>query len=350
VRLDLDFGEGVTLTGRVLRNGEPLAGERVSLNGPESAGRWGETDHEGRFHFEALAEGSYELAVMSRGGARHQEKLELAGDRDVLIELRTVFISGRVADAADRSPVAGAAVVLLPREGGGEAGRFFPVETSTDSRGVFRLIDVPQGDWKVRVSQEGYAPVEEEVQVADAPVDGMEIALQATEGVTLEVVLPNGRPPSQVRSAVLDASGRLVSTGSHTVRETGRVRISSVAPGAWELVLDADGWAPVSLPVTAPGDAGRVVLATPGGVRVEVPALAGGRVGGTVRFTDAAGRVFRAVWGNEVQSEFALQNGTREFQRIPVGAWTVTVTAADGRTWTGTAAVAAGGKIQVKLD
>jgi uncharacterized GH25 family protein/protocatechuate 3,4-dioxygenase beta subunit len=349
VRLDLDFGEGFTLTGRVLRNGEPLAGERVSLSGP-ATGRWGETDHEGRFRFEALAEGSYELAVMSRGGARHEEKVELTGDRDVLVEFRTVSVSGRVADAADRSPIAGAAVVLLPREGGGEAARFFPVETSTDSRGAFRLSDVPEGAWKVRVSQEGYAPAEEEVQVTDAPVEGVEIALQATEGLTLEVVLPNGRSPSQVRSAVLDPSGRLVSTGSHTVRETGRVRISSVAPGSWELVLEADGWAPVSLPVTAPGDAGRVVLATPGAVRVEVPALADGRVGGNVRFTDAAGRVFRAIWGNEALTEFTLQNGSRDFQRIPVGAWTVTATAADGRTWTGTAAVTASGRTVVRLE
>jgi uncharacterized GH25 family protein len=352
-RLDLDFdaeGKGFALTGRVLRNGQPLAGEIVSLDAVAGSDRWGETDHDGRFRFEGLAEGSYDLAVMSRGGTRHHEKVELTEDRDLLIDLQTASISGQVTDAADHGALSGAAVLLLPREGGGEAGRFFPVETSTDSRGAFRLLDVAEGNWKLRVSQEGYAPSEQDLQVADAPVDGLEIALQATEGLTLEVVLPNGRPPTEVRSAILDAAGRVVSTGSHTVRENGRVRISSVAPGAWELVLDADGWASVSLPVTAPGDAGRVVLATPGGVRVEVPALAGGRIAGTVRFTDAAGRPFRAVWGGEAQSDFPLQEGEREFQRLPVGAWTVTVTAADGRTWTAPAAVTAGGKVVVRLE
>lgn len=347
-RLDLDFGEGVTLTGRVLRNGEPLASATVSLNGA-AAGRWGETDHEGRFRFESLAEGTYDMVVMTRGGTRHQEKIEVAGDRDVLVDLRTVAVSGRVTDSADRSPIAGASVVLLPREGGGE-GRVFPTETSTDSRGAFRLADVAAGAWKLRVSQEGYAPAEEDVQIEDAPVEGIELALQATEGITLEVALPNGRPPSEVRSAVVDASGRVVSTGSHTVREGGRVRISSVAPGAWDLILDADGWAPVTLPVTAPGDAGRVVLALPGAVRVEVPALADGRVGGNVRFTDAAGRPFRALWGGEAMSDFPLQNGARDFQRIPVGTWTLTVTAADGRTWTGTATVPSAGQPVVKLE
>lgn len=348
-RLDLDFGGGVTLTGRVLRNGEPLSSAMVSLGGP-GGGRWGQTDHEGRFRFEGLEEGSYELAVTTGGGTRHQEKVEVAEDRDVLIDLRTVAVSGRVTDSADRSPIAGAAVVLLPREGGGEAGRFFPVETSTDSRGVFRLLDVAEGAWKLRASQEGYATAEEEVQVEAAPVDGVELALQATEGVTLEVTLPNGRPPLEVRSAVLDPSGRMVSSGRHVVREGGRVRISSVAPGSWELVLDADGSAPVSLPVTAPGDAGRVVLATPGSLRVEVPALADGRVAGTVRLTDAAGRVFRALWGDEAMSDFTLLSGSRELPRLPVGTWTLTATAADGRTWTGTATVTPAGKPVVKLE
>ncbi|HEX3128346.1 MAG TPA: carboxypeptidase regulatory-like domain-containing protein [Thermoanaerobaculia bacterium] len=350
-RLDLDFGQGAMLTGRVLRNGEPLSSAMVSLNGP-GANRWGQTDHEGRFRFEALPDGRYELAVSTGGGTRHEENVDMAGDdRDLLIDLRAVAVSGRVTDAADRSPIAGASVVLLPREGGaGEAGRFFPVETSTDSRGAFRLADVAEGAWKLRVTQEGYAPAEEEVVVETAPVEGVELALQATEGVTLEVVLPNGRPPSEVRSAVLDSSGRLVSTGRHTVREGGRVRISSVAPGSWELILDTDGWAPVSVPVTAPGDAGRVVLAQPGAVRVEVPALADGKVGGNVRFTDAAGRPFRAIWGDETLSDFPLQNGARDFQRLPVGAWTLTVTAADGRTWTGTATVTPAGKPVVKLE
>lgn len=355
VRLDLDFaeeGDGGTLTGRVLRNGEPLSSAMVSLTGP-GASRWGETDHEGRFRFEAVPKGSYELAVMVRGGTRHEEKLDIAGDRDVLIDLRTVTVSGRVTDAADRSPISGASVVLLPREGGSDASRFFPIETSTDSRGAFRLLGVTEGAWKVRVSQEGYAPGEEEVTVEaaeGAPVEGVELALQATEGVTLEVVLPNGRPPSEVRSAVLDASGRVVSAGRHMVREGGRVRISSVAPGSWELVLDSDGWAPVSLPVTAPGDAGRVALATPGSLRVEVPALADGRVGATVRFTDAGGRLFRTLWGDEAMSELPLQNGSRDFQRLPVGSWTLTVTAADGRTWTGSATVSPAGKPVVKLE
>ncbi len=349
VRLDLDFAEGVTLTGRVLRNGEPLTGEMISISGPEG-NRWSETDHTGQFLFKGVPEGTYDLTVMTRGGARHQESVELSSDRDVLIELRTVSVSGQVTDAGDRSPISGASVVLLPQQEGESAGRFFPVETSTDSLGAFRFLNVTEGSWRIKASQEGYAPAEEALEVSGSPVEGVELKLQATEGITLEVMLPTGRPPVQVRAAVIDASGRTVSVTSHNVGENGRVRISSVAPGAWELLIDADGWASQSLAVTAPGDAGRVVLPSSGGLTVEVPALAGSAVGAKVVLTDAAGKVFRTLRAGEVQSDFGLEDGRRELQRVTVGAWTLTVTAADGRTWTGSAVVTPNGKATVRVE
>jgi hypothetical protein len=46
-----------------------------------------------------------------------------------------------------------------------------------------------------------------------------------------------------------------------------------------------------------------VILAAPGALRVEVPALAAGRVGANVRFTASAGRPFRALWGDDVKAE-----------------------------------------------
>jgi protocatechuate 3,4-dioxygenase beta subunit len=349
-RLDLDFGGGFTLTGRVLRNGEPLTGETVVLNGASSAGRWSETDHEGRFRFEGLEAGSYDLGILGRrSGAQHTEKVEVTADRDLLIELRTAAVSGRVTDAADRSPLANAAVALLSTEPGGEGRGAFPLETTTDSRGVFLLRDVAEGSWKIRASLDGYAPVEMDLQTSGALVDGVDFALQATEGVSVELLLPSGRPPSEAEVAVLDPAGRVVSTGTYPVGEGGRVRLSSVAPGSWELLFDVDSAAPLAVPVTAPGDAGRVILPPPGSLSLKVPALAGARVGARVRL-DSNGKLFRTVWGSQVLSEFELQDGTRELQRIPPGAWNLTVTADDGRIWKTTATVVAGGRAAVRLE
>lgn len=180
VRLDLDFSGGFTLTGRVLRNGEPARGERVLLGNRAGSARWGETDHEGRFRFEGVDAGRYDLRVLSfRAGRPWSEELDLTADRDLLIELRTASISGRVLAGADRRPLANVRISLLPPEGAQGGGQpFFPSEVVTDSRGFFQLRDVAEGAWRLQASFEGYASTELSIQVtAGVPVDELELTL-----------------------------------------------------------------------------------------------------------------------------------------------------------------------------
>jgi protocatechuate 3,4-dioxygenase beta subunit len=350
-RLDLEFGGGLTLSGRVLRNGEPAVGLNVMVSGGGAGGRFGDTDHQGRFRFEGLDAGPYELEVFGfRSGSRHHEQVDLTADRDLLIDLRSVAVTGRVVDSADQSPIPNAQVTLLAAEAEPQ-GPFQAIETTSDTRGVFRLRDVGEGGWKLRAVLPGYAPAEVDVQVAEGtPVDGVEIALQATEGVVLEVLLASGRPPDEVSTSVLDAAGRVVASASYPTGEDGRVRIASVAPGTWELLLEADGTAAVSLPVTAPGNAGRVILPQPGGLNLKVPSLADARVGAKVTLVDSGGKPYRTPWGNAIMQDFDLYGGTRKFERLPPGNWTVNVSATDGRTWTGKATVVPGGMAEVTLE
>ncbi len=349
-RLDLEFKEGHLLSGRILRNGEAARGEHVILNGPGVAGRWGKSDHEGRFRFEGLEPGTYELEVMDRRGqANHRESVELDGDHDVLVELDTVSLVGRTVDSADRSPIQGVRVSLLPPEGEGSASSYLALEAVTDSKGEFRLPDVPDGKWRVRAMLEGYAPGEVALQLTGSPVDDLEIPLQATEGVTLDVLLASGRAPEAVQSAVLDAAGKVVAASTYPVGENGRVRIASMAPGSWELLLKADGTATVSLAVTAPGHAGRVLLPVPGTLDLKVPALAGARIKAEARLTGADGKLFRIPWG-DARSAFELDSGSLKLDSLPPGAWKVDVTAADGRSWTGTATLVPGTTVPVTLE
>ncbi len=349
-RLDLEFGGGLTLSGRLVRNGAPVRGQSLTLQGNASEMRWGETDHDGRFRFDGLEKGSYELELTSfRGGLRHQEDVEMTDDREVLIELNTVTVSGRVLDGVDSSPIAGATVTLLP--GADLRDSSFPPEVRTDSRGAFRLPDVSEGDWTVRAVAEGYGPVEMSLAVAGTPMDDLDLTLQATEGVSFEVVLPSGRPPDQVQLAVLDAAGKAVASGSYPVGENGRVRVSTIPAGTWELLLDSPGAAPTSVSITAPGNAGRVILPPAGGLRIQVPGLSGARTAATVALTGAGGRPFRALeWSGGVKTSFELDSGSRRFERLPPGVWEVRVTAADGRTWTGKANVAPGVTAEVVLE
>ncbi|HET9229300.1 MAG TPA: carboxypeptidase regulatory-like domain-containing protein, partial [Thermoanaerobaculia bacterium] len=350
-RLDLEFEGGLLLTGRVLRNGEAAGGLNVMLSGAGVSSRHGDTDHQGRFRFEGLEAGSYELQVYGfRSGSRHREALELSDDRDVLVELNTVSVSGRVVDAEDQSPIANAQILLMAAQQD-ESAPWQNTETTTDSRGSFRLRDVAEGSWRVRALMSGYAPEELEVQVdSDRSVDGLELSLEATEGLVVEVLLPSGRPPEIVHTAVFDATGRVVSMGSYPAGEDGRVRVASVAPGTWDLFLDADGSATVVVPVTAPGNAGRVVLQRPGALRLKVPGLAEARVAAKVTLTDAGGNLYRVPWGGQVRKEFELTEGMRRFDKLAPGQWTLSVAATDGRSWTGSATVAPGATAEVTLE
>ena len=123
-----------------------------------------------------------------------------------------------------------------------------------------------------------------------------------------------------------------------------------MAPGAWELYLDAEGAAPIVVSVTAPGNAGRVVLPRPGGLTVMVPGLSQARVGAKVTLTDAGGKPYRMPWGGVVQKDFDLYGGMRRFEELPPGPWTLSVSATDGRTWQGSATVVPGGMAEVTLE
>jgi uncharacterized GH25 family protein len=343
-RLDLQLGGGRTLTGVVLSNGEPLAGASLSLVRPRTTTRQtAATDHQGGFRFGGLEDGVYDLDVRTPKGAQHHESVEVSGDREIRVELRTASLAGRVIDAADSSPVAGARISLRsPGEGPA------PFEdATTDARGAFRLLEVGDGTWKLRASREGYAPAEREVRVDGSAADGIEIRLDPTEGVTVEALLATGQPPERLRVAALDTAGKVAASGTYPTGENGRTRLSNVPPGSWQLLIEADGSASLTVPASVPGPAIRAVLPAAGQVRITVPALEGGTA--KVTLTGAGGLYRGFDWDNSVKSEWELEGGALVLPRVPAGVWRVTARAADGRSWSGTATVTAGGVAEVGL-
>lgn len=349
-RLDLRFGEGFTLSGTVLRNGRPWPGAGVWLERKDTTrgGRAAEADHQGNFQFGGLETGTYEIAVtVSRGGIRHKEAVEISGDREVRIDLQTASLSGRVVDATELGPVAGARITLEPAEGPPSG---LPAEVTTDAQGVFRLGEVSEGTWKLQATREGYAPAERQIQVAGTPLDEIEIALQSTDGLALEVLLASGRPPEQIRAAVLDGNGRVVAQGTYPTGENGRVRLSDVPAGSWTLHVESDHSSSATLQVTSPGPVVRVVLPAGGDLRVKVPALVASGGKATITLTGSGGAPLRKLGWDGLRSEWDLYLGSAHFVRVPAGAWQVTVRAADGTTWTTTATVTPGAVVEVNLE
>ncbi len=354
--LDLRFGGGITLTGRAVQGDTPVRGADLALVGTdiESSGR-GRTDSDGRFSVGGLDPGSYQLELNQwETGLFHEEKLDVRGPRDVLVRVPTARISGRVVDAADRRPVSGVRVTVSSQDPDAARNAAFRLDrsSSTDLEGRFSIANVADGTWRVSATAESYAAKTTDVTVRSGrDVDNVSLALDATEGLTLMVTLASGQPPAEAFVAVLDAGGRSVLGGGYATGENGRLRLSTVPPGSWDLLVGAGGSATLSMRASAPGGPIPVQLSPACVLDVRVPALEGSSAVATATVTGADGRPFRTLSRySEPRTQLRLDAGRLRVDDLPPGSWAVSVSASDGKTWGGTAQTAPGAPATLTLE
>jgi protocatechuate 3,4-dioxygenase beta subunit len=334
VSLDLDFAAGFTLTGTVTHGGFALQGATVGARGL-SVGYAGNTttDADGSFRFEALEEGRYWVGLYDfASGLRHSEEVEIDGDSELSIELITDKVSGVVANAFDREPVADARVVLEALLEDQEiAARLLQPGGISDSSGYFSLGEVSHGLYDLVVSRTGYSESRTPLDIS-GPEEDMELELTPTEGIFFELSVAAAGPVDWATAVVLDGD-QPVARGSWAASDKGRLRVTGVPPGRYEMLIWAPGGATQSLSVLSPGDLGAVTLARGGTADVVVPELADDGTVAEARLVGADGRGYRAVFGAQVTEEFPLREGRTRILGVPAGTWSVQVDTADGRSW-----------------
>jgi protocatechuate 3,4-dioxygenase beta subunit len=352
VTLDLDFGTGHVLTGRVLQGGEPLVGVRVQVVGL-SAGKsaLATTTFEGTFRLTGLATDDYHLSVQNwRTGLQHTEKLSLSADQEIDVEIGGAPLRGVVRSGVDGGPVSQAQVRLV-LEGGDAVGRVIAPTTATGSDGTFRFEAIAEGIWRVRVTKEGYAFAEQTVTVAGTPGEEIEITLQPTQGLEVQVLLPDGRPADYAAVVLLDEGGNTVASGQYRTREGGLIHLDTAPPGRWWLQASGDNLGAVRQRVEVPGPRVEVRLSASGWLDLRIPALEGSALPATVAIRGSDGAPYVAVSGFGFgQTQQFLYRGHLERLPLPAGNWTLTVTAGDGRRWEGVARVTAGETVELVLE
>lgn len=183
--LDLVVSPGITLTGRVLLDGAPLANASIMVQGdlrpenPENLGQTG-TDWEGRFRISGLLPGHHRLVLAGPGGVGHGSDLEITGDREITLEIVTGSVTGRILSTAG-TPVAGALVTALgddPSLGTGFQG---PAARS-DENGEIELPHLAAGSYRITVRKEGFTPAESRVVVTPGGTVQMQIVLKERSG------------------------------------------------------------------------------------------------------------------------------------------------------------------------
>ncbi len=355
VRLDLEFTPGFEVTGMVVQGGQPVTDARVNFvpsgeGAEERIGASVSTDYQGRFRLEVSAPGTYTASIHHfDSGIQHNEDVEVSHGSDLTIELPTNLLAGQVRDASSREPLADARVELQS-----EGERRLPGgRVTTDGEGRFRFEGVAAGDWTVRASKDGYAPAERRVTLASGDtVDDVVLDLSATEGLTLDVLLPSGEAADQVTVAVVDTGNRPSFTGNYGTGEGGRVHVPSAPPGQWDVLVSGNGGATVRISASIPGPPIAIRLPYAGSVEVIVPELDGGSVQQPVKaeLVSADGRAHAAVYRfGAPRSAWTLRGSQVRIDSVPVGSWRVNVTAADGTSWSGSVTVTPGGVAQLVL-
>jgi hypothetical protein len=284
-------------------------------------------------------------------GLAHNETVELATSKEIVLEIPTARVSGRAVDATDRQPLSGVSVVLDGADSG--AAGMLPTHTaSTDLDGRFVVENLADGNWTLTANREGYAAVSMTVPVLHGKdADGLQLSMEPTEGLILEARLPSGAPPDELSVAVLNPSGGALVSGRYATGENGRVRLSSVPAGEWRLVVSAGGSATSNLQARAPGPAVPVQLQPASGLRLHVPELSDPSSVATARIVGADGMPFTALsWSAQPRSEWRMTGGRLEFGSLPPGSWSVNVAAPDGRSWQATAVTTAGSTASLELE
>jgi len=336
VPAELVFDTGVTLSGRVHQAGVPIAGATLTAsNTSEDRTGWSQTDADGFFAVDGLVPGSYDLMIREfRTGLAHTETVEVSTSREIEIEIPSAVVRGTVIDATDRRPLAGVQLLLTAI---GETPRgFMPLHSATsDSVGHFELPAIADGTWELSAEKQGYAARLQTIQVEhERSEENVRVSLDPTEGISLAVRLPAGGAPDEVRLAVLAGETTIVS-GSYSTGENGSVRVSTVPPGNWDVLISAPGTSTSSFRVAAPGPKVPVQLKPATRLTIEVPDLAESDLFATVKLTGSDGLPYRTLgWSGQLQSSWQMSGG-REIITLPPGGWTVRVESRDGQVWTG---------------
>ena len=353
VELDLEFGSGFTLSGRVIRRGEPVSGAYVVASGTGFGGSpRGTTLGDGSFRLEGLSAGIYRVSASDPlGGGSAETTVAIEDDTEVDLTLAAARLEGAVVSSLDRAPIRGATVSLIRSEADPSPTLWRPkLSGTTDVEGAYRLADVALGSYRVTVRAEGFAAAEGTYEVrSEDQADRIDFALDPNEGATLRVRLWTGSPASELWVAGLDPSGRIAWNLSATCDAEGVARITTLPPGEHRLLVGASGAATAEGTVVSPGGELDLFLPQPGLVRLSAPTVAARDALLAVSAVDAAGTPYRILGpiGSRGEQNLWVARGLE--MQLPPGRWTLSATGPDGVSLSAQVTVSAGSRTIAEL-
>jgi protocatechuate 3,4-dioxygenase beta subunit/5-hydroxyisourate hydrolase-like protein (transthyretin family) len=314
IEVDIEFGGQAELVGVVSRAGRPASSVLISATPilPEirTRGRT-ESDDDGSYRIEGLADGRYQLVFSGASGPYHRTA-DVQGSTRLDIELPSSSISGMVIDAQSHAPLADVDVTAIS---GQERMSADVRRATTDSTGRYMLTDLDAGTYQVRATRSGY---QQEVRVVNVRQtdERWDFELHRGSGIRLRVVdAVNGAPISRA-NVRLTTRGVLAFADTLTLDDAGRGALPTLASGDYVLAVMVDGYAPRSLAVQLPVSTIDVSVEPGGRVQLRMPAAMSTRV----RLLDAAG-IPQVVPGSDPAGWTAVAGPTTVWTNVATGSY-----------------------------
>lgn len=346
---DVEFRRGVTLSGRVLFDDEPVPDARLSVRG-ETSGleRWTFTAHDGGFRLEGLERDHYWLGV-SQPTRRltHNATVELQEDLDLEIRLEAATLAGAVTDRDSGAPVRSAILSLSP-----ESGPEFVIAAGAHDDGTFLLLHVPPGSYRLSVKAPGYAVLEKELELqAGEELLDLALPLARAEGATVIVHRTSGDVPPLVYVLALDATGRTVLAETRAPEASGLLALDSLPAGTWQLFLAGQGAGTLRVTIEVPAKPVQILLPTAGALQVRVPELVRSGLPATLRLLSLQGEPLRTLEpGRGLVADWPVRDGKARLEAVPAGTWTVQATSPAGRIWSSVVVTPGSGEVGLSLE
>ena len=340
--VEIDFSQGVTITGRVTQNGSVVSGGNVNFSPKKrvSTGGSSQINSDGSYAVSGLPSGDFNVRVFTYGGVQYQTDYSVAGNATFDIDIKGATLHGRVVDASTGDPVADGRVWIEPTKDVKVS-----QNTTTDSQGKFVMNALPDGTITLRATREQFAPVTQSVVVASGTAPDVELRLDRGQEATVRIVdAQSGNP---INGYVWVWSGRK-NVASAAPGDDGVMRVW-LASGTYKASVSAQSYVTSNVDLIVPGPELRVPLTRGGNLLIT------SRGGGDVRIslaglpleTSGAGGIVTAKRMMRLSAGVQANSGT-----LPPGRYSVELLATDRVTVKQSYSVdiVAGQTAQVNID
>lgn len=283
--VELNFEEGITVSGHVTKGGGPLPGGNINFapkRRPASASAPASTSQQnanatigldGNYVASGLSVGDYDVRIITTG-ISFATTYSVVSNATFDVDIKGALLRGHVVDAGTGAPVANARVNLSSRLPA------FGTATS-DSDGRFTVDALADATYNMGVSSDQYAASSQQVVVANGSVPDVEVRLEQAPAVIIHIVdsisgapvdgnvaiMGSGQGPGVIGGPVLGVGSGPGSNGQAVRTDTGTFK-AWLKPGTYNISAYARGYLSKKMTFTTPPGDVTVPIAKGGNLQI----------------------------------------------------------------------------------